>query len=128
MNPTTGDEMSGTRTLPTTPLHFTEPMPAARIVAPSRPPIRAWLLELGIPRRHVSRFQAIAPRSAAITMAWDVVVSLTRPDPMVCATAVPANAPMKLNEAAMRIACWGRSARVATEVAMALAVSWKPLM
>ena len=47
---------------------------------------------------------------------------------MVLATAVPANAPMKLNAVAMRIAWRGRRARVATEVAIALAVSWKPLM
>ncbi len=33
----------------------------------------AWLLELGIPRRQVIRFQAIAPTSAAITTAWVVV-------------------------------------------------------
>ena len=46
---------------------------------------------------------------------------------MVLATAVPANAPMKLNEAAIRMAYCGRSAFVATEVAIALAVSWKPL-
>ena len=47
---------------------------------------------------------------------------------MVLATAVPAKAPMKLKAAAMRTASCGRSARVATEVAIALAVSWKPLM
>ena len=34
---------------------------------------------------------------------------------------------MKLNAVAMAMAYAGRSARVATEVAMALAVSWKPL-
>ena len=63
-----------------------------------------------------------------MTIACVVVCSSTRPEPMVLATAVPANAPMKLNAAAMRIAYAGRRARVATEVAMALAVSWKPLM
>ena len=47
---------------------------------------------------------------------------------MVVATAVPANAPMKLNAVAIRIAQAGDSARVATDVAIALAVSWKPLM
>ena len=63
-----------------------------------------------------------------MTMAWVVVSSLTRPAPIVLATAVPANAPMKLNAAAMSTAWRGLSARVATEVAMAFAVSWKPLM
>ena len=66
--------------------------------------------------------------SAATTTACVVVASSTRPLPIVFATAVPANAPMKLNDAAMRIAWRGLSARVATEVAMAFAVSWKPLM
>ena len=47
---------------------------------------------------------------------------------MVLATAVPAKAPMKLNAVAISSAYWGRSARVATEVAIAFAVSWKPLM
>ena len=35
---------------------------------------------------------------------------------------------MKLNAAAMRTRDRGLSARVATDVAMAFAVSWKPLM
>ena len=76
----------------------------ATIVAPSRPPISAWLLELGRPSYQVIRFQAIAPMSAAATTAWVVVCSSTRPAPIVLATAVPANAPMKLNAVAMRIA------------------------
>ena len=84
-------------------------------------------LELGRPKYQVMRFQAIAPRSAAATTAWVVVWSLTRPEPMVFATAVPANAPMKLKAVAMRIAWRGRRARVATDVAMAFAVSWNPL-
>ena len=88
----------------------------------------AWLLELGSPRHQVSRFQAIAPMSAADTTAGVVVFSSTRPAPMVLATAVPANAPMKLNAVAMPSAASGLSARVATDVAIALAVSWKPLM
>ncbi len=70
----------------------------------------------------------MAPMSAAMTTASVVVSSLTRPAPIVLATAVPANAPMKLNAAAMSTATRGLRARVATDVAMALAVSWKPLM
>ncbi len=66
--------------------------------------MRAWLLELGSPRRQVMRFQMIAPMIAAATTAWVVVASLTSPEPIVLATAVPAKAPMKLNEAAIRIA------------------------
>ena len=49
----------------------------------------------------------MAPMSAAATTAWVVVSSSTRPAPIVLATAVPANAPMKLNAAAMRTACAG---------------------
>ena len=94
----------GTSTLLTMPSTFRAPTPAATIVAPSRPPISACELELGRPRYQVKRFQAMAPRSAATMTAWVVVCSSTNPAPIVLATAVPANAPMKLNDAAMRIA------------------------
>jgi len=43
------------------------------------------------------------------------------------ATAVPVNAPRKLAVADMRMAWYGRRARVETDVAIAFAVSWKPL-
>ena len=51
-----------------------------------------------------------------------------RPEEIVLATAVPVSAPTKFAVADMRIACSGRRARVETDVAIALAVSWKPLM
>ena len=63
-----------------------------------------------------------------MTIADVVVVSSTIPAPIVLATAVPANAPMKLKAAAISSACCGRRALVATDVAIAFAVSWKPLM
>ena len=50
------------------------------------------------------------------------------PEAIVLATAVPVSAPTKFAVADMRMACVGRSARVDTEVAIAFAVSWKPLM
>ena len=50
------------------------------------------------------------------------------PDAIVFATAVPVSAPTKFAVADMRIAWVGRRALVETEVAIALAVSWKPLM
>ena len=90
--------------------------------------MRAWLLELGMPRRHVIRFQAIAPMSAAATTAWVVVASSTRPAPIVLATAVPGEGTDEVERRRHQDRCDGRRARVATEVAMALAVSWKPLM
>ena len=64
-------------------------------------------LELGIAKYQVMRFQTMAPMSAAATTAWVVVSSSTSPAPMVLATAVPANAPMKLNAAAMSTAVAG---------------------
>ena len=127
-NPRIGEVTSGIRTLLTIPSMLRAPTPAAMTVAPMRPPISAWLLELGRPSHQVMRFQVIAPISAAATTTWVVVSSFTIPAPMVLATAVPAKAPMKLNAAAMSSAYWGRRARVATDVAIALAVSWKPLM
>src|SRR5690606_5884551 len=51
-----------------------------------------------------------------------------RPDAMVLATAVPANAPSRFMPAARPTACIGVSTLVATTVAIELAVSWKPLM
>src|SRR5579884_3661564 len=50
------------------------------------------------------------------------------PLPMVVATAVPVKAPTMLSTPAIRTAVLGFNTLVATEVAMAFAVSWKPLM
>src|SRR3981081_4493484 len=50
------------------------------------------------------------------------------PLPTVCASAVPERAPTKLSTPAISTARPGDSTRVATTVAMALAVAWKPLM
>lgn len=84
--------------------------------------------ELGMPYHHVNRFQAMAPKSAAMMTASVVVSVSTTPAPMVLATAVPAKAPAKFMAAAMSTAVGGRRARVATDVAMALAESWNPLV
>ena len=125
--PTNGEVTMGIRTLLTTPLIFNAPAPAAISVAPRRPPTRAMLLELGTPCCQVMRFQTMAPMSADAMIVCVVVCSSTRPLPIVLATAVPANPPMKLKAAAIRMAVRGARARVATDVAMAFAVSWKPL-
>ncbi len=50
------------------------------------------------------------------------------PLPTVSATFLPKNAPTRLATAAMTSATRGVRARVDTEVAMALAESWKPLV
>src|ERR1035437_2820123 len=92
--------------------------PAEAIAAPIRPPTRAWLLELGIARAHVIRFQAIAPKSAAARTVAPfprIMLSWTTPEPIVVATAVPkTRAPTKLAVADRRSACSGLRARVDT--------------
>src|SRR5688572_9728315 len=81
------------------------------------------------------RFQIIAPMRADIMRSWAELKSRsftalgsTRPPVMVLATAWPVSAPTKLRTAAIPIAAAGLRTRVATTVAMALAVSWKPFM
>ena len=69
---------------------------------------------------------------AAITAQSTVVIVTTsvstNPLPIVEATAPPTNAPVKLKNAAIAIACRGVSTRVETTVAIAFAASWKPLL
>ena len=63
--PTTGDSAPGTMMLCQTPLHCTPWSPDWAIAAPISPPKSAWEELDGSPARHVIRFQAIAPKSAA---------------------------------------------------------------
>ena len=74
-NPRIGEVNIGIRTLLTIPFTFRALVPTPMIVAPSSPPISAWLLELGRPCCQVMRFQLIAPMSDAATIAWVVVWS-----------------------------------------------------
>ena len=83
----------------------------------------------GRPTFQVSRFQKIAAAIAAIsttesTMEGDVTMS----PPIVLATPVETIAPTKFKTADIMIATFGFSARVATQVAIALAVSWNPFI
>ncbi len=102
--------------------------PAAR-AEPTRPPISACEDDDGSPKYQVIRFQVIAPTRPAITITrpWlplpGSMTSLT-----VFATFWPRKAPTKFITAAMLSATRGVSARVETEVAIALAASWKPLV
>ena len=105
-----------------------ELMPAEMSDAPSSPPISAWLDEDGMPSRQVIRFQMIAPTSAAAITVWDSTLGSMIPPLIVTATLVPTSAPAKLAVELIAIAQPGRSARVLTDVAIAFAVSWKPLM
>jgi len=48
--------------------HLTaEKLPTDATPAPTRPPMTAWVELLGSPKNQVTRFQAIAPRRAAMT-------------------------------------------------------------
>jgi hypothetical protein len=110
------------------PYHLTWCIPKEPITEPVRPPIKAWDELLGMPKYQVKRFQNIALIRAAIIMLGVTISGATISLPIVAATAVPLKAPKKFKQAAMRIAVLGESALVEIDVAIALAVSWKPLM
>src|SRR6188472_797905 len=74
------------------------------------------------------RFQTIAPISAQMRTSCEAILGSTSPEAIVDATVVPHNAPIRFVVAAITTACRGVSTRVATTVAIELAVSWKPLM
>ena len=69
----------------------------------------------------------MAPIKEAIITGSSMVPTTISP-PMVLATPVLIIAPRKFNTAAIIIALLGDMALVDTEVAIALAVSWKPLI
>src|SRR3954469_23428191 len=107
-------------TLSRIPIHFTD-SPAAS-AAPTRPPIRACEDDDGRPKYQVTRFQVIAPISAANTICRPSVpvgVSMM-PLPTVAATFVEISAPARLATAAMASAALGVSALVETAIAIAL--------
>ena len=115
--PIAGATAPGTTTLSheAVPLHALRPDWTS--AAPTRPPISACVELDGRPSHHVSRFQAIAPKSAAST-----VCSVARPVsmiplPTVFATAVVTNAPARFATAEISTASRGESARVPTQVA-----------
>ena len=132
-SPSTGESTIGTTTLSKMLCHFTlAPAPAqpAASAAPPSPPISACDDDDGMPRHQVIMFQQIAPTSApahTATPAPPIGTEMMSP-PMVCATRTPTNPPTRFITAARPKAMRGVSARVDTEVAMALAASWKPLV
>jgi hypothetical protein len=124
----TGDKAAGMMTFDTSPCHLTALPPAAASVAPMTPPMRACDELEGMPKSQVSRFQMMPPTSpAATTLSVTSAVS-TRPLAMVAATARDRNAPTRLRSAETATAVRGPSAPVAMDVAIALPVSWKPLV
>lgn len=126
--PTTGESTIGMTTFSTTPDHLT--LPADERVAPTSPPMSACDEDEGNPSHHVVRFHAMAPTRPASTMTRLCCATgrSTIPRPTVSATPVPRKAPSRFMTAAMTSAARGVSARVETDVAMALAASWKPLV
>src|SRR6476620_10910214 len=111
-----------------TPSKMIASVPAAAMPAPTIEKTRAWLELDGMPYHQVIRFQVIAAMSDAPTNSIVASSGGMMPLPMVVATAVPVRAPRTFMTAAISTARPGLSTRVATEVAIALAVSWKPLM
>ena len=87
------------------------------------PPMSACDELEGRPRYHVMRFQQMAPMRAASTTVCESAGRVTMPLPTVLATFWLMKAPAMLSTAAMSSATRGDSARVETDVAMALAES-----
>src|SRR3954463_13559038 len=127
-NAIAGAQNAGMSTLWTSPCHCTPCSPDWTRAAPTRPPISAWEDEDGSPSHHVTRFQTIAPVTAARTVRGVASPGSMIPLPTVFATAVVANAPARFATDAISTAIRGESARVETEVATAFAVSWKPFV
>src|SRR6266699_6700679 len=116
--------------------------PAAKRVAPTRPPIRAWLLDVGSTQSQVTRSHTIAPITPPMMIAieWRNCASLRgseftprtlvsmMPRPIVSAMAfVMKTIPTKFPTAAIATAFVGVRTFVATMVAIAFAASWNPL-
>src|SRR4051812_663418 len=125
---TTGDSTAGTMTLFSTALRWIASSPPATQVAPIRPPNSACDELEGNPRYQVTRFHKIAPTSPAKMTTGLMSVSSTSPPEIVFATSTDRKAPTRFRQPATVTATFGRSAPVAIEVAIALAVSWKPLV
>ncbi len=126
--PRSGEPIIGTMTLSKTPLQMTPSTPAEAIIAPMRPPKSACEELEGMPKCQVAKFHTTAPMSVASTTCRVTRSVFTSPSPTVLATLVETKAPRRLSPAAMSTATRGDRARVETEVAIALAVSWKPLV
>ncbi len=125
-SPISGDSTIAEPITPTPP-QITATGPLLATAAPIRPPTRAWLLLDGMPNRQVTTFQVMAPLSAPKITRGSTSFASTTPLPIVSATCRPntVNA-MKLKNDAHNTAVNGRSTRVATTVAIELALSCNP--
>src|SRR5919199_1852990 len=126
--PSAGDASAGNTTLCVMSCHSTPRDPDWTSAAPISPPISACDELEGRPNHHVSRFQAMAPITAASTVCSVASPVSMIPFPPVFAPAVVTKAPARFATAATRTAMRGESARVDTDVATAFAVSWKPFV
>src|SRR5215213_918212 len=126
--PTNGDSTIGMTTLSRITDQCTT-LPEA-MAAPTSPPMRACEDDEGSPKYQVIRFQAVAPSRPPMTMTmpWIADPPGTMTSATVLATSCPRNAPIRFMTAAIARAIRGVRARVDTEVAMAFAASWKPLV
>ena len=123
-----GDATAGTRIFSATLSKWTAPEPEAIQTAPISPPNSACDELDGSPTSQVTRFHRIAPISPPNTTAGVTLASSTIPLEIVFATSVDRNAPTRFSTPEIATATFGFSAPVAIEVAMAFAVSWKPLV
>src|SRR6476661_362686 len=125
---TTGATTAGNRIFETMTEKLTPEVPAPISTAPMSPPNKACDELEGSPNSHVTRFHKIAPTSPAKIITGVTTASLTMPPEIVLATSVDRNAPTTFSTAAITTAVRGRRAPVATDVAIALALSWNPLV
>src|SRR3954471_12455613 len=125
---TTGDSTAGRTILFSTALKLIALAPPATQVAPIRPPKSACDELEGSPRNQVTRVHKIAPTSPAKITTGLMSVSSTSPPEIVFATSTDRKAPVRFRQAAIATAVRGLKAPVAIDVAMALAVSWKPFV
>lgn len=123
------------------PSHLTPEVPIAASAAPIRPPKSACDELDGMPNSQVSRFHRMPPMSPAkmivrpmdgvmLGSRWPVLLSCTLMTDVVTVTATSTErkAPTRFRMPASRTAVLGLRAPVAMDVAMALPVSWKPLV
>ncbi len=130
----TGDSSAGSTIFENTLSKCTPDVPTTTQTAPISPPNRACELLDGRPSNQVARFQRMAPTRPAKMIAvpltaWlDSLSSSTMPPEMVLATAVETKAPTTFSTPEITTATRGLRAPVAIDVAIALAVSWKPFV
>ena len=137
----TGAAMAGISTLPVTPDQLTPAKPSAARPAPIKPPKRACDELEGMPNSQVSRFQRMPPMRPAKMIVRPVDASMpgsSAPVLLSCtfstevvtvtATSTERNAPTRFRTPASSTAVLGFRAPVAIDVAIALPVSWNPLV